>query len=107
MRLALLVPVLFLPGFGAPDPDLGAEYAERVKPILSKPALSAPMRITFLPPTLTARRRATNMVTGRADSLRIVRSDGRRASPAPPHRPHERRGVGASDARRRYGARYW
>jgi hypothetical protein len=40
VRLTLLLPVLFLPAFRAPDPDLGADFTERVKPILAKHCLS-------------------------------------------------------------------
>jgi hypothetical protein len=36
VRRALLIAVLLLPGFRAADPDLGADYAEKVKPILAK-----------------------------------------------------------------------
>jgi hypothetical protein len=40
VRLTLLIPVLFLPAFAPPAPDLGSEYAERVKPILAKHCLT-------------------------------------------------------------------
>src|ERR1051326_1129883 len=42
------------------------------KPVRSKLSLSELMRIMFLPPTLTPRRRATNMLAEDFNSLRIV-----------------------------------
>jgi hypothetical protein len=36
MRRALLIPILLLPGFRVAEPDLGSDYAEKVKPILAK-----------------------------------------------------------------------
>jgi hypothetical protein len=36
VRRTLLLPLLLLPGFRSADPDLGAEYAEKVKPVLAK-----------------------------------------------------------------------
>src|SRR5688500_4322130 len=52
------------------------------KPILSKLSLRELMRIMCLPPTLTPRRRATNILTGGFNSLRIVKGTRRRAARA-------------------------